>query len=198
MRADHFYNLYYEAHGLPQDITLTRALEVSATSNGGDALLTADGACRADSLWEAAGPGEQSVTYSPGADYEINKVTVYHAGAAGLDAALNTAAFRVEISEDGTNWTKAAEVKGNREDSSTVAFPPVRGAFVRITVTNPGRDGVARIADVDIFGNKDVEHVRCPQCGKIHRENAVDRFIGLIHRLLYLLSHLPSPRNAVC
>ena len=192
VRADHFYNLYYEAHGLPQDITLKPELTAAATDNGGDALLTTDGACRADSLWEAEQPGMQRVTYSLGADCEIGKVTVYHAGAAGLDTALNTADFRVEISRDGETWTTAAEVTGNKDDRSVVSFPPVRGAFVRITVTSPGGDGVARIADVDIFANSDVEHVRCPQCGRMHKENAVDRFVGLIHRLIYLLAHLPE------
>lgn len=190
VRADHFYNLYYEAHGLPQDITLQPGLTAAATSNDGDAMLTADGACRADSVWEAAEPGEQSVTYSLGAVYEISEVDLYHAQTAGLDASQNTAAFRVDISEDGETWTTAAEIKGNTDSRSVVKFKPVAGAYLRITITEPGGDGVARIADIDIYGNKDVAHEHCPQCGKIHQDNLIDRIVGFLHRILYFLTHM--------
>ena len=190
VRADHFYNLYYEAHGLPQDITLKPELNAASTSNGGDAMLTTDGACRADSVWEAAEPGEQSVTYSLGADYEIGEVDLYHAQTAGLDASLNTAAFRVAISADGESWTTAAEVKGNTDARSVVRFKPVTGKYVKVTVTEPGADGIARIADIDIYGNKDVAGERCPRCGKVHTENLLDRFVGFIHRILYFLTHM--------
>ena len=190
VRADHFYNLYYEAHGLPQDVTLKPELTATATSNDGDGMLTTDGACRADSLWAAAEPGEQSVTYDLGATYEIREIDLYHAQTAGLDAALNTAAFRVEVSADGTNWTKAAEVTGNTAARSVVKFKAVTGAYVKVTVTEPGADGIARIADIDIYGNKDVADERCPRCGKVHTENLLDRFVGFIHRIVYFLTHL--------
>ena len=190
VRADHFYNLYYEAHGLPQDLTLQPALEASATSNSEAAALTADGACRADSLWEAAESGEQSVTYFLGANCKVSEIDLYHARTAGLDASLNTAAFRVEISPDGENWTKAAEVTGNTGARSVVKFKAVTGAYVKITVTDPGEDGVARIADIDIYGITDVEGARCPRCGKVHTESLSDRLVGFLHRIVYFLSHL--------
>ena len=190
VRADHFYNLYYEAHALPQDVTLQSALQAHATSSDSDAALTTDGACHADSLWTADEPGEQSLTYALGKAYKISEVALYHAQTAGLDSACNTRAFRVEISEDGESWVKAAEVTGNAEARSVVKFKPVTGAFVKITITDPGADNIARLADLDLYGVADTSGERCHQCGKIHQENLFDWFIGCLHRIFWFVTHL--------
>lgn len=190
VRADHFYNLYYEAHGLPQDITLQPALEAQATSNTDAAALTVDGTCRSDSLWTADEPGEQSLTYALGKTYKLSEIDLYHAQSAGLDASRNTRAFRVEISEDGASWTKAAEVTGNTDLRSVVKFSPITGSYVKITVTDPGADNTARLADMDLYGVAVENAARCPQCGKRHDNHFFDRFVGFFHRLFYYMTHL--------
>lgn len=152
VRADHFYNLYYEAKKLPQDVTLKASLTAQATSNSADARLTADGTCYGDSIWTASEEGEQSITYSLGKTYCVNEISLYHAETNGLDAALNTKAFKVEVSQDGKSWTTAATVSGNTENRSNVSLCGIKGAYVRVTVTEPGADGIARIADIDIYG----------------------------------------------
>ncbi len=152
VRADHFYNLYYEAHNLPQDITLKAELSATASSSSNDTILTADGTCFGDSIWQAAEAGQQTITYSLGASYQINEISLYHAETNGLEKALNTADFTIEISPDGTVWSKVAEVRGNTDAWSNVKFNATKGSYVRITITNPGADNTARIADVDIFG----------------------------------------------
>ena len=188
VRADHFFNLYYEAHDLPQDLKLKPALTAVA-SDGEDAARTTDGVCSADSMWTAAEAGAASVTYSLGAAYEVDRISLYHAEAAGLDPALNTRAFRIEVSADGETWREAAAVAGNSALRSTVRFAPRKAAFVRITITDPGGDGVARLADVDIFG-RDASHARCPKCARLHDENVFDKMLGWFHRVFFLLGHL--------
>ena len=152
VRADHYYNLYYEANSLPFDLTLSSGLTASATSNPYEAALTTDGTPYGDSIWIASEKGEQSLTYSLDGSYAVNRVALLNAGTNGLDSSLNTRAFTVEISPDGENWTKAAEVSNNVESCVNVSFDAVNGSFVRITVTDPGEDGIARIADVNIYG----------------------------------------------
>ena len=190
VRADHFFNLFYETHGLPLDVTLKPELSAAATG-GGDAMLTADGVCAAGSLWTAEETGPQSVTYSLGGTYTLKEIALYHAGAAGLDASLNTKAFTAEVSEDGETWTTVAEIADNADDWNDLTFRPVKGAFLRVTVADPGADGTARIADVDIYGVPEAARVRCPLCGRIHQENFFDRIAGLFHRILYYMTHLP-------
>ena len=152
VRADHFYNLYYEANNLPQDVTLKSELTATATSANDKAMLTVDGTCHGDSIWTAEEAGKQSITYSLSNTYDVSEVAVYHAETNGLDASLNTKSFTVEVSTDNTNWTKVAEVSGNTESWSDVQFKAVKASYVRITVDNAGSDNIARIADVDIYG----------------------------------------------
>lgn len=152
VRADHFYNLYYEANNLPEDLTLSSALTAEASSNSADAILTADGTCYGESIWTADKKGEQSITYSLGKVYSVNEVSLYHAEAAGLDASLNTKAFRIEISTDGKDWTTVATASDNTDSRTVLRFNAVKGAYVRVTVTDAGADGIARVADIDIYG----------------------------------------------
>ena len=152
VRADHFYNLYYEAKSLPQDITLKSELTAAATSSSDKANLTTDGTCYGDSIWTAESEGSQSVTYSLGNTYDVSEVAVYHAEANGLDASLNTRSFNVELSTDNANWIKVAEVSGNTQSWSDVQFKATKASYVRITVNDAGSDNIARIADIDIYG----------------------------------------------
>lgn len=151
VRADHFYNLYYEAKGLPRDLTLSSVLTAEATSNSESAILTADGTCYGESIWAADEEGVQSITYNLGGTYEVSEISVYHAETNGLDASLNTKDYSIAVSPDGANWKTVAEVKGNTDSWNNIRFDAVKGAYVRVTVTDAGADGIARIADVDIF-----------------------------------------------
>lgn len=152
VRADHFFNLYYQANDLPQDVTLKSSLTATATSNNDIAELTADGSCYVDNIWQAAESGQESITYALGDTYKVSEISLYHAETANLDSSLNTGAFTVEISTDSVNWQKVAEVSGNTDSWNNVKFKAAKAEFVRITITKPGADGIARVADIDIWG----------------------------------------------
>ena len=152
VRADHFYNLYYEAKKLPQDITLKKDFTVTATSGNETANLIADGTCYSDSIWTATEEGSQSLTCSLGATYEIEELTLYHAECGLFDEKLNTKSFTVEIGTDGKNFKKVAEVKENIKSTTNLTFKKTKGNTVRITINEPGTDNIARLCDIDIFG----------------------------------------------
>lgn len=152
VRADHFYNLYYQAKNLPLDMTLKSELTATATSSSETAMLTTDGTCYGESIWQAETAGQQSVTYSLGETYKLSEINIYHAETNGLDSSLNSKAYKVEVSTDGESWKEVAEVSGNSEAWNNVTFKAVKGAYVRVTITQPGSDNISRIADIDIFG----------------------------------------------
>ena len=152
VRADHFFNLYYQANGLPFDLTLTSGISASATSNSGDADLTTDGTPSDKSIWVASDKGAQSVTYDLGGTYDLSRVMLYNAETNGLDKSLNTKSFTVEVSSDGKTFTKVAQVKDNTESFLEVKFDAVSGSYLRINITEAGADDVARIADINIYG----------------------------------------------
>lgn len=152
VRADHFYNLYYEAKKLPQDITLKKELTVTATSNSENANLVADGTCQSESVWTSDEEGTQTLTVSLGETYELQEITLYHAECSGFDKTLNSEAFTVEIGTDAEDFRKVADVKGNSESTTNLRFKKAKGNTVKITITNPGEDNIARLADIDIWG----------------------------------------------
>ena len=152
VRADHYYNLYYEANGLPFDLTLKSTLTASATSNSDAAALTVDGTFTGESIWAATETGAQTVTYSLGKTYGLSEVALFHAGSNGLDATLNSKAFKIEVSTDGSTWTEVAAVADNTADWSSITFEQINASYLRVTITDPGSDNTARIADINIYG----------------------------------------------
>ena len=152
VRADHFFNLYYEANKLPQDVTLKADTTATATSAAEKANLTLDGTNYGESIWTAETQGQQSLTYTLGKTYKIEEIALYHAETNNLDKSLNTKAFTVEISTDGNAWKKVADVSGNTDAISNLTFKAQKAKFVRVNITDAGADGIARIADIDIFG----------------------------------------------
>lgn len=153
VRADHYYALYNEANGLAFDLTMSSKLTASATSNSDAATNTVDGT--PVSIWEAAEQGQQTITYDLGGTYSISRYVIRHAGDKGMDQSLNTKNYFVEVSRDGENWTKVDEYTDNTVNVSDIDLKEeVEAGFLRITITDAGADGIARIADVEIYGKK--------------------------------------------
>lgn len=152
VRADHYFNLYYQANGLPYDLTLRSDLTVSASSASDSAALTADGT--QNTVWEADGSGEQYLLFDLAGDYNVSELSVFFAESAGGKYTKddNVKALRAEISADGQNWSALAELSDNTEAWVNLRFDPAGGRYLRITVTDPGQSGTARIADVNILG----------------------------------------------
>ncbi|MGM9637084.1 MAG: discoidin domain-containing protein [Eubacteriales bacterium] len=154
VRADHYFNLYNQASGLPYDLTLRSDLSVSATSSSDTAGLVADGT--QETVWEASEGGVQSLIFDLGSNYEVSELTLFFAESEGENytAADNVRELTVEVSPDGENWIKATELADNEEAWVNLPFDPVTGRYLRIAVTDPGQSGVARIADVNINGRE--------------------------------------------
>ncbi len=152
VRADHYFNLYNQANGLPYDLTLRSDLSISASSAADKAALIADGT--PETVWEAAEAGEQYLLLDFGSTYEVSELSVFFAESEGerYSASDNVKAFRAELSTDGANWMTVAELSNNTAAWVNLPFDPAEGRYLRITVTDPGESGIARIADVNING----------------------------------------------
>ncbi|MBB5868463.1 putative alpha-1,2-mannosidase [Allocatelliglobosispora scoriae] len=88
-----------------------------------------------------------------GSTRNIVRFEVAHAEAGGEQAAYNTRAYTIEVSNDGTTWSPAASVTANTaaNTSHTVA---VSGRYVRLTINTPTQttDAAARIYELRVFG----------------------------------------------
>ena len=153
LRGDHYFALLNEANGKPFDLSLSGKLTASASSNNDNAGLIVDGNPTGDSIWESKDEGEQWVKLDLGGEYEISRYVIRHAGDNGKNVSLNTKDYLFEISSDGSTWTVADDYRGNTANVSDIDITPVKAKFVRITIKNAGADGIARIADVEIYGS---------------------------------------------
>jgi type 1 glutamine amidotransferase len=88
-----------------------------------------------------------------GSSVQVGRIVVRHAAAGGESAAWNTRDFDLETSTDGTNWTAAAQVRGNTAAVTTHTVTPVAARFVRLTVLQPtsNGNGAARIYEVEVY-----------------------------------------------
>ena len=89
-----------------------------------------------------------------GAPRSISRFEVAHAQAGGEAAGLNTRAFGISVSDDGTTWRKVVDVAGN---SAATTVHPVSGAsgrHVRLDVSAPTgtADQATRIYELRAFG----------------------------------------------
>jgi hypothetical protein len=151
VRADHYFNLYNQARGLPFNLLLApKTLRKGSTAFTG-LELAADGTPA--TLGTSSEKGTQWLEFDFGDVYEISRYVIRHAGANGLSRDLNTRHFLVQA-RVGDSWTTLDEVKDNTNDVTDVNLDPVRAKSVKIIVTDPGADSKARISEVEIFGKK--------------------------------------------
>jgi hypothetical protein len=150
VRADHYFNLHYQAHGQPFNLAMapTTLLKGGAASTSPERAI--DGT--PTTLWTSSEAGQQWLEFDFGAVHKISRLVIRHAGAFGMSRDYNTRNFMVQARANGGSWTTIEEVKGNTADVTDVEFDPVGARFIKITVSDPGADSTARIAEVEIYG----------------------------------------------
>lgn len=151
-RADHFFSLYNEANGLSFNILMLDNVKISADDGSGTEAI-ADCSFGSRYSWKATSRGKRSITFDLGREYMIDRYLISHASAGGEDRSMNIGAFTVETSPDGQNWKQVerATVEGDFSDRD---IEPHAARYVRLNVDKCGKDGYARIADIEIYGKK--------------------------------------------
>jgi hypothetical protein len=63
-------------------------------------------------------------------------------------------AYRVEVSQDGTQWSAPVATGESAGTFSTIAFKPVQARFIRITQTGTAEDGASwSMQKLQLFGS---------------------------------------------
>jgi hypothetical protein len=152
VRADHYFNLYNQAHGLPFNLCLSPATTVRAraSSETGEALTDGTPA----TLWTAPEMGRQTIGFGLKGEFTLSRCVIRHAGDHGLPPELNTRSFRIEGSTDGKSWKSLGVFTGNTTNVTDIDLDPIRARYVRIAIEDPGADDTARIADIEIYGRR--------------------------------------------
>lgn len=89
-----------------------------------------------------------------GSSQTISRFVVEHAGAGGEALSLNTAAYNIQISSDGLNFTTVATVTGNQDSITTNDITPTAARYVQLNIITPTQSGAApaSIYEFQVFG----------------------------------------------
>ena len=152
VRADHLMMLYSEYSNTPYNVVLQNAnVTASGSDDGYDISKVVDGSfskgwqCSSDEKW---------LQVDLGATYTINRYVLQNAGLAYAPADQNTIGFKLQASTDGVNWTDIDVVTANKSNVVDKDVDAFTAQYVRVEITNAGSDGVARIQELELYGNK--------------------------------------------
>lgn len=104
--------------------------------------------------WCATGSAPHEITLDLGEVRTISSVKISHAEAGDESPGMNTKAYSIETSEDGTAFTQAVSITKNTAGTTEDAFAPVKARFVKVIIQKPtqGTDSAARIYEVEVYG----------------------------------------------
>ena len=150
VRADHYFNLYNQAEGVPYNLCLAPATAVKAGDGPAEAAVDGTPSTR----WSTAVKGKRWLGLDFGAPKEIRRYVIRHSDDGAGDRGRNSRAFSVEASLDGKSWKRVHRVTGNMHNVTDVDLAPVRARYFKITIDDAGADSTARIAEVEVFGKE--------------------------------------------
>ncbi|MDR0883603.1 MAG: discoidin domain-containing protein [Oscillospiraceae bacterium] len=149
VRPDHFFMLLNEASGKPYAASLQQA---ATASSGADTANAVDGTISTG--WTAATSGEAWLEVDLGEDYKLDRYVLKNAETNYLDATFNSKAWQLQVRTDGGDWRTIDRVQGN---SAAIAYRDLSNQsarYVRVLITDPGADGIARVQELELFGIK--------------------------------------------
>src|SRR5699024_3475241 len=104
--------------------------------------------------WCADWTGPHTLTVDLGSTNLGSEIVIKHAEMGGEPVRLNTAAYRVLISEDGENFEELVQVTDNESGITKDQVPATKGQYVRLIIDKPtqGDDNAARIYELEVNG----------------------------------------------
>lgn len=130
-----------------------KAAEASAYVNENEApRFAVDG--DVTKKWCATGTPPHELTIDLGEIHTVSQVAISHAEAGGEGADMNTKAYAISVSEDGSEYKEVTNVTRNTSGTTLDTFAPVSARYVKLSVVKPtqGSDTAARIYEVEVYG----------------------------------------------
>lgn len=108
--------------------------------------------------WCATGTPPHELIIDLGAVKTVCAVDISHAEEGGESADMNTKAYTIMISEDGSEYQEAVNITRNTAGLSHDTFAPEKARYVKLLINKPsqGSDTAARIYEVEVYGINDV------------------------------------------
>lgn len=149
VRADHYFNLYNRARGLPYDLTIGNGVCATASSGNESATLALDGSTA--TLWQADAPGAAALTLSLGRKASLSGVRLYFSPE-NQGQTFSPQAVTLETSSDGQTWRRISTTKSTPDGVTVCSFPFTEASFLRITLEPEDEHHSAHLKDLDLLG----------------------------------------------
>ena len=106
------------------------------------------------SKWCAVGDGPHEIIIDLEQVKTISEVYIAHAEAGGESSDMNTKAYKILVSEDGTDYQEVANITKNSLGETVDTFAPVEARYVKLSIVKPtqGSDSAARIYEIGVHG----------------------------------------------
>ncbi len=153
---------FVEVYGLKTSGVYSQDLALNQTATGSAPCDPAETPSQAVNGSFSGGPDDKwcSSAASPywmvdlGSPQTISRFVVEHAGAGGESLSLNTAAFNIQVSSDGVNFTTVVTVTGNLDSITTHDIAPTIARYVQLNIVSPTLSGSppASIYEFQVFG----------------------------------------------
>ena len=135
-------------------------LALNKTATGSTACASAespakavDGSLAGNSKF-CTGTAPRFLQVDLGSSQTVSSFVLKHAGLGGESTGWNTGAFTISTSTDGTTWTQAVSVTGNRSSRTLHQVSPRTARYVKVDIGTPANDGntAARIYEFEVYG----------------------------------------------
>ena len=106
-----------------------------------------------DTRWYASGPGEKWIQFDLGAEKQIGRWALRMVPKPAIQNPNRLRDFRLEYSNDGSSWTVADTVFGNRADICDRLVQPFSARYARIVITRGSwnlKDNNARLYEAEL------------------------------------------------
>ncbi|QZT38876.1 leucine-rich repeat protein [Halosquirtibacter xylanolyticus] len=153
------YPIYVDVQSAAtRNIALVKSATSTDTNDTGLEYLTNDTNANGE-YWTSSATTESSVVLDLNKDYWIYNVTIMDRGVDGTNN-TNAAAYRIETSDNGTDWTRQSEEWVN--DISNIKFwnrtsNPVSGRYVKVTLKPNSQNSDINIYEIKIDGEYHVQ-----------------------------------------
>ncbi|GAA2602284.1 GH92 family glycosyl hydrolase [Dactylosporangium fulvum] len=129
------------------------ATSSAACATAESAAKAFDGSLSGNSKW-CSGTAPRFLQVDLGSNQTVGSFVLKHAGLGGETTGWNTGAFTISTSTDGTNWSQAVVISGNRSSRTLHQVTPRTARYVKLDVTTPANDGnsAARIFEFEVYG----------------------------------------------
>jgi predicted alpha-1,2-mannosidase len=140
------------APALGTNLALGKPATASAPCNANEAAAKAfDGSLTGK--WCSLATGTKFLQVDLGSAQNVSSFVLKHAGLGGESTGLNTGAYTIQTSLDGTAWTTVVDVSAVRASRSYHPITQRQARYVRLNITTPANNGntAARIYEFEVY-----------------------------------------------